>query len=241
MEVDNINLIKTEFGEVITNELYNCIHNLNNTTLVELGIDAGASTRLLESSLTPNNNKAYGIDPISNYISNHPSYSYIQDDSVESGKNWSKDNPPSLVFFDTVHAKEQVLCELYYWWDLLTLNGWAIFHDTAWEGYIHKPGHPAAGKACGNTGLGYDSYGGIDWETPDKAVNEFFNINLKESLTFNDSFVKVFEDENILVKANYCNLGMVFVQKKSNFDFKSKINNWDTIFERQQILLNYFK
>ena len=240
MNINNINLVKTEFGEVITNKLYNCINSIHNGTLVELGVDTGASTRLLESSLDSNNNVAFGVDPIPNYISKSPSYSYLQDNSVEVGKNW-KNNPPNLVFFDTVHAKEQVLCELYYWWDLISLNGWAISHDTAWEGYIHKQGHPAAGKACGNTGLGYDSYGGIDWETPDKAVEEFFNINLKENLTFNDVFVKVFEDENILINANYCNLGMVFIQKKSNFDFKSKINNWGDIFEKQQIILNYFR
>jgi hypothetical protein len=160
---------------------------------------------------------------------NHQQYNFIKEDSVVAGKTWNYDKP-TLVFVDTVHAKEQVLCELYYWWDLLQDNGYLIFHDTNWENYIHKPNHPCAGKRPGNTGLGYDFYSGIAWETPDKAIKAFFGIS---ELDYEDDYIKSEHGPD--------DLGMVFLKKKKHKDYKSKINNWEEIEQRRQILLSNFK
>ena len=148
-----------------------------------------------------------------------------------------------LVFFDSVHAKEQVLCELYYWWDLLRVEGYAVFHDTSWKDYIHKPGHSCAGKLTGNTALGYDTYGGINWETPDLAVEEFFGIklNTEQRDIERDEVIKIYEDDNILVETNYALLGMTFIKKKSLYDYKTNITDWDTVFNKREILLSFFK
>lgn len=206
----------------------------SNNIFVDLGVETGKSSRILLDNSVKKNNKVYGIDPhmyrghISDCL-NHPQYNFIKEDSVVAGKNWQL-GKPKLVFVDTVHAKEQVLCELYYWWDLLEDDGYLIFHDTNWENYIHKPNHPCAGKRPGNTGLGYDFYSGIAWETPDKAIKAFFGIDVLD-----------YEDDYIKSEHGPDDLGMVFLKKKQYKDYKLQINNWDEIEERRQILLRNFK
>jgi hypothetical protein len=205
-----------------------------NNVFVDLGVETGKSSRILLDKSLQSNNSVFGVDPhlyhshINDCLSD-PMYSFIKEDSVITGEKWSHERP-NLVFVDTVHAKEQVMRELYYWWDLLKVNGYLIFHDTNWANYIHKPNHPCAGKRPGNTGLGYDFYSGIAWETPDKAIKEFFNIS---ELDYEDDFIKVEHGPD--------DLGMVFLLKKQEKDYKSKINNWDEIESRRQILLNNFK
>jgi hypothetical protein len=205
-----------------------------NNIFVDLGVETGKSSRILLDKSVENNNHVYGIDPhmykkhILDCLSD-PSYTFIKEDSVTAGEKWSYERP-TLVFIDTVHAKEQVLRELYYWWDLLQDNGYLIFHDTNWENYIHKLNHPCAGKRPGNTGLGYDFYSGIAWETPDKAIKEFFGI---PELDYEDDFIKVEHGPN--------DLGMVFLLKKQEKDYKLEINNWDAIEAKRQILLSNFK
>jgi predicted O-methyltransferase YrrM len=206
----------------------------NNNIFVDLGVETGKSSRILLDKSIDRNNKIYGVDPhmYKGHIADcleHQQYNFIKEDSVIAGKTWNY-GKPALVFIDTVHAKEQVLCELYYWWDLLQDGGYLIFHDTNWENYIHKPNHPCAGKRPGNTGLGYDFYSGIAWETPDKAIKQFFNIS---ELDYEDDFIKVEHGPN--------DLGMVFLFKKQQKDYKSAINNWDSIEEKRQILLINFK
>ena len=205
-----------------------------NNIFVDLGVETGKSSRILLDKALQKNNTVFGVDPhlYQGYINDclsDPNYIFIKEDSVSTGENWSHARP-NLVFVDTVHAKEQVMRELYYWWDLLKVNGYLIFHDTNWETYIHKPNHPCAGKRPGNTGLGYDFYSGIAWETPDKAIKEFFNIS---ELDYEDDFIKVEHGPD--------DLGMVFLFKKQENNYKSRINNWEDIEVRRQILLSNFK
>lgn len=238
-----VSLILNELGGVSSDRLSNTINEIKNGILIDIGVYGGASSRLMIDMSIENNNKIYGIDPIPGFNSNNPNYTYIKDDSVLVGKEWDK-GEVDLVFFDSVHAKEQVLCELFYWWDLIKDGGVAVFHDTSWDGYIHKPGHDAAGKKTGNSALGYDSYGGINWDTPDKAVEEFFNvtINTKERDIEVDKFITIYEDELIKVDTNYALLGMTFIhKKKSSVDYKNNVSNWDEIFSKRDILLSFFK
>lgn len=237
-----VSFIVNELGGVSAKKLSNTINGIKDGVLVDIGVYEGASSRVMIDMSIENNNKVYGIDPIPGFNSSNPNYTYIKDDSVLIGKEWDK-GQVDLVFFDSVHAKEQVLCELYYWWDLIKVGGTAVFHDTSWDGYIHKVGHCAAGKKTGNSALGYDSYGGIDWATPDKAVEEFFGVmlNAEERDIEDDNFVTIYEDEIIKVVTNYALLGMTFIEKKMNFDYKSNIDNWGEIFTKRDILLSFFK
>ncbi len=237
----DVNLINTEFGPVSTQKFYKEINEIKNGTLVELGVYMGASSRLLIDKCIENNNQIFGVDPVPYFNSPNPNYHYLKADSVQVGKDWNN-GPVDLVFFDSVHAKEQVLCELYYWWDLIKEGGKAIFHDTSWKDYVHKEGHSCAGKLTGNTALGYDSYGGIDWETPDKAVEEFFaiQVNIPERNINRDEIIPVYEDEYIKVEMNYACLGMTFIEKKKNFDYRDNISDWDEVLRLQKILLSNF-
>ena len=242
LTAQDIALIINELGEVSSNRFSNTINEVKNGILVDIGIYGGASSRLMIDRCVENNNKIYAIDPIPGFNSPNPNYTYIRDDSVLVGKEWDK-GKVDLVFFDSVHAKEQVLCELFYWWDLIKDGGFAVFHDTSWDGYIHKPGHEAAGKKTGNSGLGYDSYGGIDWDTPDKAVEHFFNviINIKGRDIEVDEFITTYDDEHIKVETNYALLGMTIITKKKYFDYKVNVSEWDKVFSKRDILLSFFK
>ena len=236
--------IATELGLVSATKLHDIISNIKNSILVDIGVCEGASSSVMGKTVVENNNQIFGIDPIQpRYnVAQAANYTYIKDDSVLIGRNWDK-GQTGLVFFDSVHAKEQVLCELFYWWELMKVGGTGVFHDTSWSGYIHKPGHDCAGKLTGNSGKGYDTYGGINWETPDKAVDEFFNISLDcpDRNINNDWFILLYEDENIRVETNYALLGMTFITKKRHHDYKSNINNWSEVFKRRDILLSFFK
>jgi len=174
----NINDIKNgELGSASTEKFMSILSGIKNGITVDIGVCEGKSSSLMLNNSIDNNVKVYGIDPIPYFNTNHPNYTYIKNDSVKIGQEWDK-GPVDLVFFDSVHAKEQVLCELLYWWDLIKEGGYALFHDTSWLDYIHKEGHHGAGRKPGNSRQGFDSYGGKDWDTADKAVNEFFKIDL---------------------------------------------------------------
>jgi len=204
----------------------------NNNIFVDIGVETGKSSKILLNKAIQKNNKVFGIDPIPDMgqdILDNPNYKYIKGDSVKTGAEWKNDKV-DVIFVDSIHAKEQVLSELYYWWDILNENGWVIFHDTAWAGYIHKPNHPCAGKKTGNAALGYDFYGGVAWDTPDYAVKQFFRLNE----------LVAYDDEYIHVEHGTKDLGMTFVQKKKHKDFKSNILNWEEIFKNRDYLLRSF-
>ena len=206
-----------------------------NNTFVDLGVETGRSSKILLNNAIEKNNHVIGVDPIPAIdptLLLNPNYTYVNADSVSTGENYGKDKSftPSIIFVDSIHAKEQVLCELKSWWPLLKVNGWIIFHDTAWKGYIHKANHPCAGKLTGNTAKGYDTYGGIDWETPDFAVKEFFGLN--ELGQYEDKFIKVEHSAK--------DLGMTFIQKKRANDFSKYIANWKIVESRRNTLLKSF-
>lgn len=230
-----------EFGEESFNRFNGIIKSINDGILIDIGVFEGASSKMMINKAIENNNVIYAIDPIPCFYSDNPNYNFIKDDSVSVGSKWDKEKV-NLVFFDSVHAKEQVLCELYYWWDIIKVGGYAIFHDTSWEGYIHKKGHSCEGKLTGNTGRGYDSFGGIDWETPDKAVEQFFGlkINTEDRDIHKSVFVENYSDNFIDVYTNYADLGMTIIYKKDNFDFRNNVNNWDEVFSKREILLSFF-
>ena len=242
LTVKEISLIKNEFGDVSMGKLIKVINEVKNGILIDIGVYQGASSRLMIDNCVSNNNQIFAIDPIPGFNSSNPNYTYIKDDSVLIGKEWDK-GKVDLVFFDSVHAKEQVLCELYYWWDLIKIGGYGVFHDTSWEGYLHQPGHHGAGKPPGNSRKGYDSYGGIDWDTPDKAVESFFDVNINTTTRniHNDNIIMIYEDEYITVETNYALLGMTFIQKKKENNYKKNIEYWDEVFKKRKVLLSFFK
>ena len=121
-------------------------------------------------------------------------------------------DPFDIVFVDTIHTREQVLAELYFWANHLKEGGYFIFHDSHWEG----PG---------------DVIGGKQWERVDVAITDFFGLprSVRE--------MNQYEDENIRLEHYTPSYGMTFVQVKtldaiekfkSNIDWKEvfDIRNW---------------
>ncbi len=228
-----INFIKNgELGENMLKTIEIIEQRGGNNTFVDIGVETGKSSKVLLHGALANNNKIFGVDPIPCIsipgILDHPNYTMLKKDSVTTGRDWLH-GKVDIAFIDSIHAKEQVLMELFYWWDLIEVGGWAIFHDTNWSGYIHKPNHPCAGKKPGNSGLGYDFYQGIAWETPDKAILSFFKI---EDLNHKDQNIECFHYPD--------SLGMTYICKKTNFDYKSLTTNWSEIENKRQILLKSF-
>ena len=139
----------------------------------------------------------------------HPNYQFILGDSVTVGKNWTDEI--GGVFIDTLHIKEQVLCELYYWYKFVEKGGFIIFHDTNWP----------LGKN--------DIYDGVVWDRVEYAIQDFFNI---KNLNYEDEFIKV---------DNYPeSWGMTIVEKKQNKNFIENISNWSQIFNSRNRLINFF-
>jgi hypothetical protein len=135
-------------------------------------------------------------------------------DSVTLGKDWDED-PFDIIFVDTIHTREQVLAELYFWTNHLKEGGYLIFHDSHWTG----PG---------------DTIGDKKWERVDVAITDFFNLpkSVRE--------IDVYEDDDVIVEHHEPSFGMTFVKVKT-LDaiarFKEGID-WDKVFEDRNFLNN---
>jgi len=244
----NDNLTQQEIATLIDGELgENILHLVKlietfsgNHTFVDLGVETGKSSKVLLHKALEKNNKVYGVDPIKGIgidgIMNHPNYTFLQKDSVSVGAEWTNARP-TIVFIDSVHVYPQVMRELYYWWDLVEVGGWLVFHDTEWgygkpNGYIHKANHPCAGRKPGNTGLGCDVYAGKAWKTPEYAVMDFFRI---QNLDIENEYIKSIHHPS--------SLGMTYIQKKKEYDYKALVdaNVWNLLEKDRQTVLACFK
>ena len=152
------------------------------------------------------------------------SYERYQSDSVTLGKNWNKD-PFDIIFVDTLHTREIVLAELYFWSKHINEGGYFIFHDT------HL-----------NVGRNYE-IAGKNWKTPDEAVIDFFNIPSKlcKGTAHQAISVSEYENDDIELKHYTEDYGMTFVKIKT-LDaierFKSGVD-WDYVFEQRNWLMKY--
>ena len=135
-------------------------------------------------------------------------YTCYQADSVTLGKTWDED-PLDIIFVDTIHTREQVLAELYFWVNHLKEGGYLIFHDSHWE------------KEGG------DLIGGVEWKRVDEAITDFFNLptNVME--------MDVYENEDILLKHYPGSYGMTFVQVKTLSAIERFTDNidWEDVFK----------
>ena len=172
-----------------------------NSTFVDLGVRHGVSSFTLLTDSEKNDNYVYGVDlvnSVSPEVIQHPRYSLILNDSVTAGKEWDSNKKVDILFVDTLHIREQVLCELYYWYPKLSNNALIVFHDTNW---------PNEKK---------DYYKGQYWERPEEAIKIFFELT---DLNFEDKYIKVEHYPD--------SWGMTFVQLKNKRKKYGKNVNWD--------------
>ena len=193
--------------------VYEIVKSLTNSKIVELGAGYGESSQIFLLNSDANNNQLYSIDVdfslFPQHIQQYKNFVPILGDSTTIGKYWI--DPVDVLFVDTFHIKQQVLCELYYWYPHIKNNGYIIFHDTNWP--EHK----------------YDTYGSINWPRPEEAVKDFFNIN---ELNYEDNFIKCI---------NYPEgFGLTIVQIKQHKDFISLYNNWHQTFIDRNYLISLF-
>jgi predicted O-methyltransferase YrrM len=194
--------------------MYNVVEKAGeNKKFVDLGVRQGVSSSIFLYNAEEKNNTVYGADLDFNFLNsklkNSKKYYTLLADTVTLGKRWNEGNI-DILFVDTLHIKEQVLCELYYWAEKINENGVIIFHDTAWE----------EGKK--------DTIAEREWDRVEDAIHEFFSIN---TLNYKDEFI-----ESLHFTESY---GMTFIKIKKKKDFKSNIKNWKEIFDNRNYYMNY--
>ena len=118
--------------------LADLIKTMRGKRFIDLGVRLGASSAVMSIEADERNNQVCGCDlDYDGFFKNgrrfvSENYTCYQADSVTLGKNWDED-PFDIVFVDTIHTREQVLAELYFWANHLNKNGYFIFHDSHWE------------------------------------------------------------------------------------------------------------
>lgn len=197
--------------------LADLVKKYKNARFIDLGVRLGASSAIMSINAKENNNQVCGCDLMFDGFQRNgakfvnENYMCYMADSVTLGKNWDED-PFDIIFVDTIHTREQVLAELYYWSNHIKEGGYFVFHDSHWE----YPG---------------DTIGGKQWERIDVSITDFFGLpkSVREMTQY--------EDENILLDHYTPSYGMTFVQVKkldaikkfkSNIDWKKvfEIRNW---------------
>lgn len=200
--------------------LLNLVKEMKDARFMDLGVRTGASSAIMSVEAADRNNQVCGCDVNFEHFESqgakfvNSNYMCYLADSVTLGKNWNEDSF-DIIFVDTIHTREQVLAELYFWIDHLKEGGYLVFHDTHWEG----PG---------------DIIGGKQWERVDVAVTDFFVLpnSVRE--------IDKYEDDDIILEHYKPSYGMTIVKVKNRDSIKKFKNNidWKNVFEIRNWLNN---
>lgn len=199
------------------------VSNFSNARFMDLGVRHGHSSMIISIDAKENNNQVCGCDINFEYFYNFGSkyvnenYTCYLADSVTLGKSWDEESF-DIIFIDTIHTREQVLAELYYWSNHINVNGYFVFHDTHWER------------------TGGDVINGKEYRRVDEAVTDFFNLpesvmNLSE-----------YDTDIIELKHYTASHGMTFVKVKNPKALKKLSQNvdWKEVFEYRNELNSIF-
>ncbi len=156
--------------------------------LIDLGVREGASSFTMLAATAGQQCRVVGVDPSPCPFPIPERYQYLQIDSVRAAPLFSSE-PIFLVFIDTLHIKEQVMAELFHYWPMIRVGGYAVCHDTDWPPEKH------------------DEYLGKTWDQAVEGVNAFFppfianedyiRVDYKDS--WGMTFVKKLRDWNPVV------------------------------------------
>ena len=199
------------------NRLHELIQTKKKSVFVDIGVRAGMSSGIMGLRSKENGNKVYGVDVSWNNLNHglieNAEYLQLTGDSSTIGKYADMDDLKgvSVVFVDSLHVKQQVLCELFYWAPRVKRGGSIVFHDSHW----------AQGQ--------YAVINGKSWPRVDEAICEFFGLD-----TIGD-----YEDDNIKVTCYPESYGMTFVKLKKKI--KPPTLDWGTVFkERNELIAQYW-
>ncbi len=132
-----------DLGVTNSNRLLDIVKTTpHQSTMIDLGVRLGVSSRILMHDAEARGNHVHGIEAIGCAPSladllAHPNYHFIPGDSVTTGMFWNPRDKVRVLMQDTFHFAEHVLCELYVWWPHVEVGGWCVFHDTAWPDSQH--------------------------------------------------------------------------------------------------------
>lgn len=204
-------LESTDLG-INVHKLYEKASQVKNGNFVDLGVRSGVSSEIFLLT-SDQNNKILGIDVDWNFINPsiliNSNYTQYIGDSVTAGKNL--EIIVDGLFIDTFHIKEQVMCELYYWYDKVIENGFIAFHDSHWP----------EGK--------HDEYGDIKWGRVEEGIKDFFQLS---ELNYEDEFIK---------SEHYPeSWGMTIITIKKKKNYVSLYKKWDEVFDRRNKLISLF-
>lgn len=143
-----------------------CEEAVSGDALVDLGVRAGYSSRIMLESTEKQQCRVIGVDVSEGPAINSPRYSFLNTDSVTAARMIPA--PLFLVFFDTLHIKEQVMTELFHYWPKIRVGGCAVFHDSQWPPDKHDF---YLGREWGQVIEGIDAFFGVD--NPNVARTHF--------------------------------------------------------------------
>ena len=205
----------TDLG-INSEKLFEEISKHSNTILVDLGVRGGVSSELMLLDSAQNNNKVFGVDinwgnweRLNPWVDSHENYTKLTGDSVTIGKQWDK--TIGGLFVDTCHVKEQVLCELYFWYKHVKEGGFIALHDSNWP----------EGK--------HDEFGGVTWPRVEEGIKDFFNVT---EINYEDDYIKMTTYPD--------SWGMTIVQIKKKKDYVGEYDRWSEVFSRRNQLINLF-
>jgi len=198
--------------------LADLVRTMRNKRFIDLGVRLGGSSAVLSIEADERKNQVCGCDlNYSAFFDKKNGYRFVSEnyitylaDSVTLGKNWDED-PFDIIFIDTIHTREQVLAELYFWSNHLNKNGYFIFHDSHWD-------HTTEG----------DHIAGKEWRRVDEAITEFFDLPMNIMKCYGE-----YQTDDILLTHFPGSYGMTFVKvKKLDAIQKFKDNiDWKEVFD----------
>jgi len=206
------NWYESDLG-VNSDKLLEVASKYSNSIFVDLGVRRGVSSEILLHNSVENNNFVYGVDVSFSMCSiptNNLRYTRVLGDSVSVGRKWNNGKIDGL-FVDTLHTKEQVMCELKYWWEHLKERSFIAFHDSNWP----------IGK--------HEVINGIAYDRVEDAIKSFFGVDQLD-----------YEDDYIHMKTYPESWGMTIVNLKQKKNYISLFENWVEVLNKRNKLISLF-
>ena len=196
------------------------ISTKKDSVFVDIGVRSGMSSGIMGINSKENGNKVYGVDVswdnLDHGMIDGADYYQLTGDSSTIGKYAELEdlNGISVLFIDSLHVKQQVLCELFYWVPRMKKGATVVFHDSHW--------------AVGQNAV----INGRSWERVDEAICEFFGLDTLED----------HEDDNIKVECYPESYGMTFVTlKKFTKSIKRPTSvDWKSTFSDRNVLISQY-
>lgn len=201
------------------NRLSDFIATKKNSIFVDIGVRDGFSSGIMGINSKKNGNKVYGVDVNFNNLKTplieDAEYYQLEGDSSTIGKYAEIDDlkQVDVIFVDSLHVKQQVLCELFYWVPRLKNGGTVVFHDSHW----------AEGQ--------YAVINDKSWARVDEAIVQYFGLGSLED----------YEDDNLKVVCYPESYGMTFITVNDVNKIESTVPNWSQVFqERNELIAQYW-